>query len=218
MLMTYRLVIFDFDGTLADSADWFIGALNKAAVRFGFRTLSAEEAAMLRGRSNREIIRYLEVPMWKMPMIARFIRRLAVEEVASIRLFAGAEDLLRRLQAAGIGVAIVSSNTEATIRQVLGPDTAALVDVYECGASLFGKAARFRRVLRRTGISPAEVISIGDEARDMEAARQAGVAAGAVTWGYATPALLQSCKPDVLFASVPELADRLTSGRRIKVA
>ncbi|MCH8684197.1 HAD hydrolase-like protein [Pedomonas mirosovicensis] len=210
--MTYRLVIFDFDGTLADSADWFIAALNKAALRFGFRTLSGEEVAMLRGRSNREIIRYLRVPMWKMPMIAAYIRRLSAEDAGSLRLFPGVGDALIRLRAAGIGIAIVSSNTEATIRRVLGAEIAALVETYECGASLFGKAAKFRRVLRRTGIPAEATISIGDEARDIEAAGQAGVAAGAVTWGYATPALLQSFGPAALFDSFPALAESLISG------
>lgn len=216
--MTYSLAIFDFDGTLADSADWFMGALNKAAVRFGFRVLSDAEIAMLRGRSNREIIRYLQVPMWKMPMIARFIRQLAREDIDSIRLFPGTDDLLRRLREAGVSIAIVSSNAEATIRQVLGPENAARVSVYECGASLFGKASKFRKVLKRTGTPASSAIAIGDEARDIEAARQAGIAAGAVTWGYATPALLQDCKPDALFSTLPELADWLTSGQRLQVA
>lgn len=216
--MSYRLAIFDFDGTLADSAGWFMGAMNKAAIRFGFRTLGEEEIAMLRGRSNREIIHYLQVPLWKMPKIARYIRHLAAEDVESIRLFGGADDLLRRLHSTGVRIAIVSSNAETTIRQVLGADNAALVEIYACGASLFGKAAKFRRVMRLTGVAASEVIAIGDEARDIEAAREAGVAAGAVTWGYATPALLHSCEPDVVFTSLFEAADWLTAASRLKAA
>ena len=63
--MTYRLVIFDFDGTLADSASWFVKALNDLAPRHGFRPVTAAEIEMLRGRGNREIIRYLKLARWR---------------------------------------------------------------------------------------------------------------------------------------------------------
>jgi len=216
--MTYSLVIFDFDGTLADSASWFVTALNKAAVRFGFPVLSDAEVERLRGQGNREIIRHLGVPLWKIPRIATYIRRLAAEDAGSIRLFPDAGDTLRRLRAAGVRIAIASSNAEGTIRQVLGAENAALIDAYECGASLFGKAARFRRVMRRTGMTGPAVIAIGDEARDIEAARAAGVAAGAAAWGYATADLLRACQPDALFASLSDVAAMLTASAPLAMA
>lgn len=208
--MACQLVIFDFDGTLADTFGWFAAALNKAALRFGFRTLSDADVTMLRGCSNREIIRFLGVPLWKVPLIANHLRHLAAAEAASIRLFPGTGEMLHRLHGAGVRLAIVSSNAEATIRQALGEELAARIDVYECGASLFGKAARFRRVLRRTGIPASAAIAIGDEGRDVDAARRTGIAAGAVTWGYATPDFLLSCQPDALFRSMADLADEIT--------
>ena len=73
--MAYKLVIFDFDGTLADSAGWLFGVLNQVADRYGFRRTSEAEIAMLRGRDNREIVRYLGVPAWKLPLIAAHMRR-----------------------------------------------------------------------------------------------------------------------------------------------
>jgi phosphoglycolate phosphatase len=72
--MTYRLVIFDFDGTLADSADWFVRNLNPMAERFGFRQADEAEIERLRRLPNREIIRRLGVPKGKLPRIARHMR------------------------------------------------------------------------------------------------------------------------------------------------
>jgi phosphoglycolate phosphatase len=206
---SYRLVIFDFDGTLADSVPWLVEALNHAARQFGFRQIADDEVTRLRGQGNREIIRHLGVPMWKLPLIAASMRRMAAENAGSLSLFPGIETELRRLHAAGIGLAVVSSNTEATIRRVLGADLAALIGSYECGAGIFGKAVKFRKVLRRTRIPATATIAIGDEVRDIEAARAIGIDAGAVTWGYATPDLLRRHTPDILFASVGEVADRL---------
>ena len=80
---------------------------------------------------------------------------------------------------------------------------------YGCGASLFGKAAKFKSVLRRSGYAAAETITIGDELRDLEAARSAGIAFGAVAWGYTRPEALRAHRPDEMFNSVDEICDRL---------
>jgi phosphoglycolate phosphatase len=106
--------------------------------------------------------------------------------------------MLRRLDRRGVKLAVVSSNSEATVRRVLGPELAGLISHYACGASAFGKAAKFRAVVKKAGVSPADVLCIGDETRDVEAARQAGLAAGSVTWGYATGAILAAQRPSVL--------------------
>lgn len=110
--MRYDLAIFDFDGTLADSGEWFFGALNEVADRFGFRRTSVEEREALRRLGSREIVRRLEVPMWKLPAIARHMRRRATENIAAIRLFDGVEAALETLSARGMTLAVVSSNAE----------------------------------------------------------------------------------------------------------
>ena len=207
--LPYQLVIFDFDGTLSDSARWVLDALNDVADLYGFRRISPAEAAMLRGCDNRAIIRYLGVPFWKLPAIARHMRRRMAAEAGAIHLFPGAADTLRGLSVAGATLAIVSSNAEGTVRRILGPELAGSIAAYECGASLFGKARRFRRVLRRLRVPPDAAIAIGDEGRDIEAARAAGIATGAVTWGYATADLLATRRPTVTFDRMEELAPHL---------
>jgi phosphoglycolate phosphatase len=208
----YKLTIFDFDGTLADSLSMILGTLNKAAIRFGFRQVTDEDYTMLRGIGNRELIRYLGVPMWKVPMIAVNMRRMAAENVESLSLFPGTEAVLHRLHDAGIGLAVVSSNAQATVRRVLGTEMADLFSHYECGAGVFGKAARFRKVLRRMDVVGSSAIAIGDEARDIDAAHEVGIDAGAVTWGYATSEFLRCHTPEILFNSMSEIADQLVGG------
>ena len=202
----YRLVIFDFDGTLADSADWMIRTFNDMAKQFGLRQVTTSEVDMLRGRTNREIVSYLGVPMWKLPSIANAMRRRVAADAEQIPLFAGIGEMLQTLKAAGVRTAIVSSNDEENIRRILGPANAALIDDYECGASLFGKARKLRAVLDRNGVAAHEAISIGDETRDIEAAREARIPSGAVLWGYAKEDVLRSLKPSLTFTSMTEIA------------
>ncbi len=209
--MAYQLVILDFDGTLADSADWVRRTINHVADRYRFKRIADDEFALLRGRDNRAIIRHLGVPMWKMPFIANHMRALMSRDADQIRLFPGASDLLRRLHAGGVTLAIVSSNTEDNIRRILGAENAALISAYACGASIFGKAAAFRRVLKRTGLPPAKTFCIGDETRDIEAAAALNLACGAVTWGYASADLLRAHGPTLVFDRIEDIGALLTA-------
>jgi phosphoglycolate phosphatase len=211
--MAYDLAIFDFDGTLADTAEWFASALNETAVRYGFRQLSEDEFVMLRGKSNRDIVRYLQIPWWKIPAIARHMRQRAAEHASSLRLFPCVPEMMRDLRGGGMKIAIVSSNSESTIRSVLQQQ--APVDFFECGASPFGKATLIRRVLKRSKITAGRAIAIGDETRDIEAGRAARVATGAVAWGYALPELLASMQPDFMFKDVAGIADAILPDRQL---
>ena len=120
--------------------------------------------------------------------------------------------MLLALAERGVATAVVSSNSEANVRRILGPECAPLIGCYECGASLFGKAAKFRRVLERTGARQEEAICVGDEARDIEAASEAGLASGAATWGYATRGLLEGQRPTMVSASMDDRLRKLAGG------
>ncbi len=200
----YKLAIFDLDGTLSDSLPWFRQVVNSFADKHRFRRIEDGDAEMLRGKSSREIIAYLEVPLWRMPLIAADMRRLKSQNLDSIPLFAGVGSMLQGLSQAGVTIAMVSSDSERNVRRSLG-DHAALIQYFACGAAMFGKAAKFRKVLKRTGIAAADAIAIGDEVRDGEAAAQAGIAFGAVSWGYATPEALRRLAPALVFDSVADI-------------
>jgi phosphoglycolate phosphatase len=207
----YKLVIFDFDGTLADSGGWLARELRPLARRFGFRQASDREIEALRGCDTRRILSELGVSSWKLPFIARHLRRRLAQDAESIPLFPGAKTLLRRLAGQGVVLGVVSSNSAENVRRILGPEAAALIEHYACGASLFGKASKFRKVLRAAGAKACEAACIGDETRDIEAAREAGLACGAVAWGYATREILVKGGPTWLFDTPDQVAERLAA-------
>jgi phosphoglycolate phosphatase len=207
--MRYALAIFDLDGTLADSLPWFQRHVNDVADKFGFRRVAEDDIPSLRRAGPREILERLDVPTWKVPRIARHMRRLKAAHLDEIPLFPGTETMLRALRDAGLNLALVSSDHERNARAQLGASSAALFSDLACGAALFGKAAKFRAVVRRSGIPPERAIAIGDEVRDIEAARAAGIACGAVTWGYAAPETLRALRPDLLLESMGEIVRAL---------
>jgi phosphoglycolate phosphatase len=205
----YRAAIFDFDGTLADSFPIFLRVVNDLAAEFDFTRIEESDLERLRSYGAREMVRHLGVPVWKLPRIAGAMRRRMADVLDEVRLFDGVGNVLRHLQERGIVRAIVTSNAEDNVRRVLGAEYDALIDVYECGASVFGKRAKLRRALARCGVAASEAIAIGDEIRDLEAARREGIPFGAVAWGYTTVDALVAHAPDELFTSVAEIADRL---------
>ncbi len=210
--MKYSLVIFDLDGTLADSFPWFLRVVNGVAREYGFKEIAPEQVDDLRRAGSREILKRLEVPLWKLPMIGARMRTLKRAHIDDIPLFPGVSDMLKALTASGVRLALVSSDNEANARRQLGTD-AALFSEFDCGASLFGKAAKFSRLIKRTGVAPQNVIAIGDEVRDIEAAKSAGVAFGAVSWGYADAQALRGRKPEMMFESIEDITQRLTPAK-----
>ena len=72
-----------------------------------------------------------------------------------------------------------------------------------------GKARRFKAVLRAGGCGARDALCIGDELRDLDSARAAGIPFGAVTWGYTHGAALRAQKPEHLFETFDELFDTI---------
>jgi phosphoglycolate phosphatase len=205
----YRLAIFDFDGTLADSLPWFRQAINRLADRYGFKRIEVGELGRLRGYSARQMVAHLGVPAWKLPGIAVELRTLMAQEIGQIRPFSGVGAMLQGLADRGVALAVVTSNADDNVRRVLGAESAALIRYYACGASLFGKRGKLGGVLKASGVRPGEALFIGDELRDLDAARGEGVPFGAVAWGYTHLEVLEAQAPAEVFADVGEIVGKV---------
>jgi phosphoglycolate phosphatase len=143
----YRLAIFDFDGTLADSLNWFRASFHDVIARFDLTPVTAEELEQMRGLSAREMMARLNVSMWQLPAIISDMRKRKLAAASETSLFTGIPAMLSDLQRLGIKTAIVSSDSEASVRKVLGPTTAQITR-FDCGAAVFGKQWKFRRGAR----------------------------------------------------------------------
>src|SRR5690606_35184763 len=98
LVMRYSLAIFDLDGTLVDSFPWFLRHANDVADRFGFRRISPDDIDRLRRAGTREILAHFDVPLWKLPMIARHMRRLKSQHAGELALFPGVSEMLHALK------------------------------------------------------------------------------------------------------------------------
>jgi len=207
--MKYKVAIFDFDGTLADSFPFFLGILDELADKYHREHVSPEQLSELRKMTTPELLKFFHFPMWRLPFIGRNVNNQMSQNISQISLFEGMEALIQDLASLGMVLVVVSSNSYDNVIRVLG-DNAALFSHFECGSALMGKKKRFKRVLKKLKVDPTEVISIGDEIRDLEASKKMDIAFGAVTWGFNDPEAFVSREPDHIFYSVSDISTVLT--------
>ncbi|WP_080058055.1 HAD hydrolase-like protein [Spirosoma aerolatum] len=204
-MANFKLVIFDFDGTLADSFPFFRQAFNTLADIYQFKRIDLKEVDEIRGLNVRQMMKHVGMPAWKMPFVARTFIRLMGDNIHQIQLFDGITDLLKQLASQGVQLAIVSSNSEENIRRVLGPESASLIRYYRCGTAIFGKSSQFRKVAAKSGISPQDILCVGDEVRDLEAAHKEHMAFGAVAWGFTRSDIFSTYSGIDLFTTVDDI-------------
>lgn len=215
--MRYKLIIFDFDGTLADTFEWFVKNVRAVADKYGFKNVTDEEVEELRNFDARHMIKHVGFPIIKLPLIATHLRGLMNNEIDTIKLFDGVPEMLHKLHDAGYTLAVVSTNSQENVKTVLGPDLSALISDYECGVLLFGKEAKFKKITHNCKIPLSEAIYIADEIRDFESARKVKMDIGAVAWGYTNPEALKKLEPTLFFEKVEEIGNELVEHKRYNI-
>jgi len=190
--------IFDFDGTIVDSLEAFIAVFNKH-VRDNKDPLTGDEIEKFRSMSSRKAIRYAGVRWWQVPkLLVRGIPDFKAL-LPSLQTFEGLPEVIRKLHKRGDKLFIITSNTNESVETFLklhkldeyftGKDTA---------VGLFNKASHIRNMIKVYKLAKSETIYIGDETRDIRAAKLALVSSVSVTWGFNNVAILKKYKPTFL--------------------
>jgi phosphoglycolate phosphatase len=199
--------IFDFDGTLADSMNHVLPLYNSVADGFGVPKVTVEDIPRLRRMSPREIMATYGVPLWKVPRILNAVRTLLRQHIDRLEPFGGINETLTGLRRAGARCLLLTSNSRDNVEAFLAHHNLHFFERLTCGSSLFGKGARLRTVLAQASLLAANVAYVGDEVRDIEAARSVGIQSIAVSWGYADRDTLRQATPDYLIDNPAQLLE-----------
>jgi phosphoglycolate phosphatase len=202
--MPFKLVVFDFDGTLADSLGGMVRIFNHLAAELGHKPV--EDVAAARTMTTRQFLKHHGISFWRLPRLVRRYRALAAEDADATKMFAGLPEALASLHAGGSRLGVLSSNSEENIRRSLHANGVEELFGFVVGyPKLFGKGRALKRILRAERVARSDVLYVGDEVRDVEAARKAGVTSAAVTWGVHAESLLRANRPDHVVAEPREL-------------
>jgi phosphoglycolate phosphatase-like HAD superfamily hydrolase len=199
-------IIFDFDGTIADSFALVVGLAHELTGRH--EPLPPEEITRLRSMSLLHVAQDLQVRPWKVPFLIARGRRLMRSRMPAVHPFGNMPQTIQTLSAAGHELYIMSSNSVQNITPFLKRYKMSheFIQIYG-GASLLGKARVLKKVIKQHKLDPAQTFYIGDEVRDIEAAKHAGIAIISVTWGYNDRKILSKHQPNFFAASPADITD-----------
>lgn len=199
-------IIFDFDGTLADTFALGSQLINEYADQLGYKQI---DFAANKDKSARELIKMSGVRFWQIPGLIRFFRKKSVERAAEVNAFDGIPDLVCRLHDRGFHLGIITTNSAQTISIFL--QKYGLTDLFtyiKPEISLFGKKRAIRRARRHL---KSEIIYIGDELRDIEACHAVNVPIISVSWGFNSTEILEKNNEGKVAANTEDVFTMLTS-------
>ena len=201
------LLIFDFDGTLADTWTWLAEELVLGAPRLGYRQMTRDQLEELRGLETPFVFESLGIGETLLPIVAEdLLARAKIK--GEFQLFEGISELVIALHNHGHTLAVVSSNLEAVVRATLS-DLATLFRFYRCGTAVFSKTDAFKALMEEAACPKSLTLAVGDETRDIEAAQSAMIDVIAVEWGFAKPALLRSISYGRCASTIAQLGEMI---------
>lgn len=201
-------IIFDFDGTIADSfsliVDVFKG-LTKNEQQF-----TPEQMNELRDLPLIAVAHRLHVPAWQVPFLLYRGRRIMGRRLKEISPFAGMPGVIEKLHAEGHELFIMSSNSKRNIRRFLKQHHmyTFFVDI-KGNVGLFGKPRALRNLIHKNSFKEKDCYYVGDESRDIEAAKAVGTHSIAVLWGFARDETLIGLQPTATAAVPVEIIQAL---------
>ncbi|MFK7925070.1 MAG: HAD-IA family hydrolase [Bacteroidia bacterium] len=203
--MKKQLLIFDFDGTIANT--WQVAGRILEDVRetYTLPPVDMDRLAELRGKSIKELLKISGLSWWQLPRFLNHARKLFKVYIDEVPPIKGMPEAIRDLQSRGFKMGILTSNSEDSVRIFLEKNNLEGFDFVLAPENLFGKAGVIKRILKYSKLKGGSVIMIGDEVRDINAATKAGIDSLAVSWGFNSEELLMSGSPTHLVHSPEEM-------------
>ena len=198
-------MIFDFDGTIANTLDAIVDIMNDLSDEFGFRKIKENDVEWLRGKRPREILKHLGISIFKLPFVIRKARREINSHIAGLSNSVDLLPILKILKENGCHVGIVTTNLEENVQKFLHMNNMDKFDFFYTAKKVFGKDKTISKIVKDMKLDKSDVYFVGDEVRDIQAGKKAGIKTIAVSWGYNTKDALERENPDYLIDSPLEL-------------
>jgi phosphoglycolate phosphatase len=200
-------LVFDFDGTLADSLEMLLSIGNRLAVEFRYPPVTYREFQRLRSLSSREILKESRVSLWRLPGLLRRLKQEQRRMIGELEPIEGVAAVIEQLYDRGVRLGIVTSNSQENVEAFLvHHDLRHCFDFVYAG-TVFGKGKLLRRMLRQQHLRGDEVMYVGDEVRDIQASHQADLRVCSVAWGFNTAEALRASGPTILIHDPKELLE-----------
>lgn len=190
------VVIFDFDGTLCDSFTQFVQVFNDLAPYYNLMPVSDKDLEDIHNYETEYVIKKHGVTTWTMPIVVYHMRRNMKSLIPTMTLYKGIKEALQEMRNKGIIVGILTSNSQEAVHIFLKNNNLDGFQFIFAGSSIFGKAKNLKII--KDQLKSQNIFYVGDEVRDVKAAKEAGVKSIAAAWGFHSRKLLESSNPGAI--------------------
>ena len=206
--MPKKAIIFDFDGTIADTFHLAHQVYNKLSKEFGYRPLDKDEALNMRNKSFQEFVQYLNIPILKIPLIAMRARHEMHRDISQAKPVTGLSQVLHEIHNRGYTLGILTSNSRKNVNSFLTEHNLEIFDFVATTINAWIKESRLKSILWKRRWQPNEVLYVGDSSIDVDTAHGCKVEIAAVTWGYNSRAALESHGAEYVLDKPQQLLER----------
>ena len=210
-----QVVIFDFDGTLADSLSLAVRLYNNRADQFGSDPVDMSELdtirTIVREQGYAKAMKYKKVRLSKVPTIALVLGKEMRNHMSEVKPFDGVIDALQELKAKGYRLGVLTSNQEHLVREFLETHQYPLFDFIVSEKTLFGKDKALKKIIKKFALDARGIVYVGDEVRDVVACNKANIDVIAVSWGFAGEQGFINANPTIVIQSPEQLVPTVDS-------
>lgn len=192
LIMNKTHLIFDFDGTLADTQELIFTIVKELGREYGFE-LDQSKLEKIRQVPLRQAIKELKVPSYRLPCFVVAAQKKLQLHLDSVKLFPDIKELLHDLSQKKYQLGIVTSNSVENVETILEKNSCLLYfDFIHSEKNLFGKEKTLKKLLNKYSINVEQAVYLGDEVRDFEACQKLDIQMIAVAWGYDSEEVLRA--------------------------
>ncbi len=203
--MIYKTIIFDFDGTIADTMEEGRRIFNVIAPDYGIRQINKEEMEGFRSFSINQFIQAMKIPKTKIPLFIARGSLMMRRSIGGVPLIAGVGEVLPQLRSQVDRFGILTSNAVENVEVFLDSHgIRGLFDFVSSTSKLTGKSRYLNATRKQYKLKAEEMLYVGDEVRDLRAAKKAGIPCAGVTWGFNTREALAAENPEHLLDTPAE--------------
>jgi HAD superfamily hydrolase (TIGR01509 family) len=199
----FKNLVFDFDGTIVNSIETVYKSL---ILSLNIKAPSFQELRKYPSDKLFSSFFTTEISRLQLPQLMFQARSEYKKQLKNLDPIEGIRDTLLNLHSSGARLFLCTSNSTENVNEFLKIHKIDHTFETVVGTlSLFGKSYGIKKTLKEFKLSPHETIYIGDETRDIQAAKKAGICCASVSWGFHERSLLEEYKPDFIFDTAYQL-------------
>lgn len=201
----YKCIIFDFDGTIADTEDINFDIFLQIAKKHNIRTIEKKELFEFKKKSAIEVMKELNIKTYKLPLMIRQGKKILKEKIKNIEPCKyNMAKVLEELKDMNIMLGIITTNSKKNVEKFIDRHNVDYFD-FILSSSMFGKESKFKKIMKKNSFDSNQILYVGDEIRDIKAARNVDIEIASVSWGYNEEKSLMKYYPKYLIHEFEEL-------------